>query len=154
MDHANSVGSLFRACDLDGSGFIDETELASICPELSNAEVKDVFKQLDKDGDGKISVDEFSRGFKEINDTIKEKERRKSRPASSDSLDETNLEDYVGDLDEGLKSLSWYVIIFIICVYTSQQTHNVAYNVVTMSLRRCNNVVTTFLWRCVFTGYI
>ena len=108
MNHAQSVGSLFRVCDLDGSGYIDETELASICPELSPAEVKDVFRQLDKDGDGKISVDEFTRGFKEINDTIKEKERRKSRAASSsDTLDETNLEEFIGDLDDGLKSLSW-----------------------------------------------
>lgn len=106
MDHAQSVGSLFRACDLDGSGYIDETELASICPELSKDEVKDVFRQLDKDGDGKIGVDEFSRGFKEIHDTLKEKERRKSRNASSDSLDETNVEEFIGDLDEGLKTLS------------------------------------------------
>lgn len=105
MENAQSVGSLFRACDLDGSGYIDETELASICPELSTAEVKDVFKELDKDGDGKIGVDEFSRGFKEISETLKEKERRKSRIASSDSLDDTNLEEFIGDLDEGLKSL-------------------------------------------------
>ena len=107
MEPAQSVGSLFRACDLDGSGYIDETELASICPELSPAEVKDVFAQLDRDGDGKIGVDEFSRGFKEISETVKEKERKKSRTASSDTLDETNLEEFIGDLDDGLKSLCW-----------------------------------------------
>ena len=107
MNPAQSVGSLFRACDLDGSGYIDETELASICPELSPSEVKDVFAQLDRDGDGKIGVDEFSRGFKEISENVKEKERKKSRTASSDTLDEANLEEFIGDLDDGLKSLCW-----------------------------------------------
>lgn len=108
MENAQSVGSLFRACDLDGSGYIDESELASICPELSVPEVNEIFSQLDKDGDGKISVEEFTKGFKEINDTIREKERRKSRNASTgDLLDETNLEEFIGDLDDGLKALSW-----------------------------------------------
>ena len=58
------LGELFSACDLDGSGFIDEAELASFCTDLSADEVADVFRELDKDGDGRISINEFSEGFK------------------------------------------------------------------------------------------
>jgi Ca2+-binding EF-hand superfamily protein len=43
-DRSGSVSSLFRACDLDGSGYIDEAELANICPELTTAEVRSVFQ--------------------------------------------------------------------------------------------------------------
>ncbi|XP_052802878.1 ras and EF-hand domain-containing protein homolog isoform X5 [Mya arenaria] len=104
MDRAGSVSSLFRACDLDGSGYIDEAELANICPELSNSEVHAIFVALDKDGDGKIGKDEFSRGFREISDTLKG--RRRSRVQSTNSLDEVNVEEFIGDLDEGLQTLS------------------------------------------------
>ncbi|XP_053385023.1 ras and EF-hand domain-containing protein homolog isoform X5 [Mercenaria mercenaria] len=104
MDRAGSVSSLFRACDLDGSGYIDEAELANICPELTREEIKSVFQALDKDGDGKIGKDEFSHGFKEISETLKD--RRRSRIQSNNSLDEVSLEEFIGDLDEGLQTLS------------------------------------------------
>ncbi|KAL4224721.1 hypothetical protein ACF0H5_015418 [Mactra antiquata] len=105
MDRAGSVSSLFRACDLDGSGFIDEAELANICPELTPPEIRDVFQALDRDGDGKIGKEEFSRGFKEISETLRD--RRRSRIQSAHSLDESSLEEFIGDLDEGLQTLSW-----------------------------------------------
>lgn len=103
-DRSGSVSSLFRACDLDGSGYIDEAELANICPELTTAEVRSVFQALDKDGDGKINKEEFSRGFKEISEALKD--RRRSRIQSANSLDEVSLEEFIGDLDEGLQTLS------------------------------------------------
>ncbi|XP_060568165.1 ras and EF-hand domain-containing protein homolog isoform X5 [Ruditapes philippinarum] len=104
MDRSGSVSSLFRACDLDGSGYIDEAELSNICPELTREEIKSVFQALDKDGDGKIGKEEFSHGFKEISETLKE--RRRSRIQSANSLDEVSLEEFIGDLDEGLQTLS------------------------------------------------
>ena len=61
---------LFNACDLDNSGFIEEDELYTICSELSPAEIKDVFRELDKDGDGKISVGDFAEGFQDISETL------------------------------------------------------------------------------------
>ncbi|KAK3610933.1 hypothetical protein CHS0354_022200 [Potamilus streckersoni] len=99
------MSSLFRACDLDGSGYIDQSELAVICSELTNEEIREVFGHLDKDGDGKISVDEFSKGFRELSENFKE--RRKSRFSSTNSLDDNVAEEFMGNLDEGLKSLSW-----------------------------------------------
>ena len=105
MDRAGSVSSLFRACDLDGSGYIDEAELANICPELTPSEVHEIFLALDKDGDGRIGKEEFSRGYGEINETMKG--RRRSRLASGNSLDEVSVEEFIVDLDEGLQALTW-----------------------------------------------
>ena len=73
--NTSQIGTLFKACDLDGSGFIDEQELASICPDLSPEEISDVFKELDVDGDGQISIAEFSDGFKGISATLLSKTR-------------------------------------------------------------------------------
>lgn len=63
-DKEKELGQLFHACDLDGSGYIDQEELAYICNELSIDDLSDVFKQLDKDGDGRISIEEFAKGYR------------------------------------------------------------------------------------------
>jgi len=57
------VNQLFAACDLNGSGFIEQEELRAICNELTSEELTDVFRQLDNDEDGKISLEEFADGF-------------------------------------------------------------------------------------------
>jgi len=54
---------LFAACDLNGSGFLEAEELRAICNELTSEELADVFRQLDNDQDGKISLQEFADGF-------------------------------------------------------------------------------------------
>jgi len=54
------INQLFAACDLNGSGFIEREELRAICNELTSEELADVFKQLDSDEDGKISLEEFN----------------------------------------------------------------------------------------------
>ena len=64
LDDTNEINQLFSACDLDGSGFIDEHELTSICAELSPEQVSNIFRELDTDGDGKISISEFTNGMK------------------------------------------------------------------------------------------
>ena len=64
------ITQLFAACDLDGSGFIERDELRAVCDELSVDELSDVFRQLDRDGDGKISIEEFAEGFQAMSDTL------------------------------------------------------------------------------------
>ena len=59
-----ALDELFNECDADQSGFIEETELSAICPDLNEDLVHEIFTRLDKDGDGKISNAEFSDGFK------------------------------------------------------------------------------------------
>lgn len=103
MEESLDPSQLFEVCDLDGSGYIDETELGSICRDLPPDEVHEIFLRLDKDGNGQISVDEFTRGFKEVYMSVK-----KRRLSSKDSEDnETSFEDFTGCLEDGLKSLSW-----------------------------------------------
>ena len=60
---SGGITQLFAACDLNRSGFIEEEELRAICNELTSEELADVFRQLDSDADGKISLDEFADGF-------------------------------------------------------------------------------------------
>ena len=57
------VYQLFAECDLNGSGFIEHEELRAICNELTSEELSEVFKELDSDQDGKISLEEFADGF-------------------------------------------------------------------------------------------
>lgn len=46
----------FKAADADGSGFVEETEFAP----AQEAGVKESFAELDKDGDGKLSKEEYA----------------------------------------------------------------------------------------------
>ncbi|XP_025087000.1 ras and EF-hand domain-containing protein homolog isoform X3 [Pomacea canaliculata] len=113
-EHESRLGALFKACDLDGSGFIDQQELSRVCSELSTDDLRDVFAELDKDRDGRISVEEFTKGFRGIAEAMETKNREKIRERlrSTENLDQAgiggqdNIEEYVGSLDEGLRSLS------------------------------------------------
>lgn len=64
----DNVKEIFEAWDLDENGFIDKEELASCCSELnlSQEQLNSLFIQLDLDGDNKISLDDFSKGFQSV----------------------------------------------------------------------------------------
>uniref|UniRef100_A0A3Q3WIL3 Parvalbumin n=1 Tax=Mola mola TaxID=94237 RepID=A0A3Q3WIL3_MOLML len=63
---AENVKKVFRVLDVDGSGFIEEDELKYVLKgfsqegrDLTDDETKAFLKAADKDGDGKIGIDEF-----------------------------------------------------------------------------------------------
>ncbi|XP_076028226.1 parvalbumin-7-like [Genypterus blacodes] len=63
---AENVKKVFKALDVDESGFIEEEELMYVLKgfskdgrDLTDAETKAFLNAADKDGDGKIGIDEF-----------------------------------------------------------------------------------------------
>ncbi|XP_048730125.1 ras and EF-hand domain-containing protein homolog isoform X3 [Ostrea edulis] len=106
----DAADQLFKICDLDGSGYVDEGELAEICKELPAEDLHEIFLELDKDQDGHISVEEFRRGFKEIYNNVKKRrlssKNSEERTTQNCSVDDGVIDDFVGSLDEGLKGLS------------------------------------------------
>ena len=67
--------ALFDACDLNLSGFIEKHELETLCSdlELTEAEFDEIFGELDRDRDGKISKTDFREGFKSVSNLLMKK---------------------------------------------------------------------------------
>ncbi|XP_053708222.1 parvalbumin 6 [Synchiropus splendidus] len=69
---AEDVKRVFTVLDADNSGYIEEEELKFVLKgfakngrDLTDKETKSFLKAADKDGDGKIGVDEFAALVKE-----------------------------------------------------------------------------------------
>ncbi len=63
-----ALRAVFTAADTDGSGFLefDEYRVVFGGPRVHPAELSHGFRQLDTDGDGRITREEFLRGFTEF----------------------------------------------------------------------------------------
>ncbi|MFJ9838918.1 oxygenase MpaB family protein [Kitasatospora sp. NPDC101155] len=63
-----ALRAVFTAADTDGSGFLefDEYRVVFGGPRVHPAELSHGFRQLDTDGDGRITVEEFLGGFTEF----------------------------------------------------------------------------------------
>ncbi|MFJ1755120.1 oxygenase MpaB family protein [Kitasatospora sp. NPDC088134] len=63
-----AVRAMFRAADLDGSGLLHADEYRALFggSRVHPAELTHGFQQLDADGDGRITEEEFVRGFTEF----------------------------------------------------------------------------------------
>lgn len=59
----------FKMFDKDGSGFISADEIKEVLgfgKSLDEAQIMDIIKQVDDNGDGQISFDEFSAMMKQL----------------------------------------------------------------------------------------
>ncbi|UJR25475.1 hypothetical protein I4U23_006821 [Adineta vaga] len=66
MDDTNDIEKIFQIVDSDGSGYLNKEKLHRICPNLSSTEIDVIFNDLDTDHDNRISLTEFTHGFKEL----------------------------------------------------------------------------------------
>lgn len=59
---------LFKRCDTRGTGFIDQKEFRDLCRgfEIENNDADIIFDDLDHDGDGRISFNDFAFGFRDF----------------------------------------------------------------------------------------
>ncbi|XP_066995628.2 ras and EF-hand domain-containing protein homolog [Anabrus simplex] len=59
---------LFRACDKQGSGHIGPDEFRELCTgfDIGPADSDAIFVDLDHDGDGKVSLEDFAWGFRDF----------------------------------------------------------------------------------------
>jgi Ca2+-binding EF-hand superfamily protein len=66
MGDTDDINKIFQIVDSDGSGYLDKEKLQHICPHLSASEIETIFNDLDTDHDNRISLNEFTHGFKEL----------------------------------------------------------------------------------------
>jgi len=64
MGDTDEINQIFRIVDSDGSGYLDRNKLQLVCPHLSSTEIDLIFNDLDADHDNRISLKEFTVGFK------------------------------------------------------------------------------------------
>ena len=67
MSHLR-LEQLFKRCNTTGTGFIDTDEFRNLCSgfEIGSEDADVIFADLDHDGDGRISFDDFSFGFRDF----------------------------------------------------------------------------------------
>lgn len=68
MSSTFKLEQLFNQCDTRGTGFIDQKEFRDLCRgfDIDNNDADIIFYDLDHDGDGKISFEDFAFGFRDF----------------------------------------------------------------------------------------
>ncbi|CAL2049675.1 CBN-TAG-312 protein [Caenorhabditis brenneri] len=67
------VENLFARCDTESKGYLVMDDLRTVCPQLDDDDLHFIFKELDKDGSGRIEKLEFIQGFQ---NTVQQGEKR------------------------------------------------------------------------------
>lgn len=103
-----NIKKVFESFDKDNSGFIDRDELkqaiAQIGVEMNEMDVYNMMLDLDRNGDGKISLDEFQTwwltGRKGVTGTMSRLMEAASRNAGGKFKDLPNFATLVGEVPE------------------------------------------------------
>ncbi|XP_021930330.1 ras and EF-hand domain-containing protein-like isoform X2 [Zootermopsis nevadensis] len=68
MAHELQLEQLFRACDKQGSGHIGPSEFRDLCSsfDIDPDDSDTIFTDLDHDGDGQVSLEDFRWGFRDF----------------------------------------------------------------------------------------
>lgn len=88
MDQNNAgveLRQLFQACDRHQRGYIDRHEFGQLCASfhIDPADVDVIFDDLDRDRDQRISLDDFSQGFRDFLQPGRAEEQRDDKPNNS-----------------------------------------------------------------------
>uniref|UniRef100_A0A8D8SIK4 Ras and EF-hand domain-containing protein n=1 Tax=Cacopsylla melanoneura TaxID=428564 RepID=A0A8D8SIK4_9HEMI len=84
---------LFKTCDKKGTGQIGPEEFRELCTgfDIQPADSDAIFADLDHDGDGKVSLEDFAYGFREYLNSNMRKQKNSSA-ASSEAMERRNSE--------------------------------------------------------------
>ena len=109
----DDINTIFDIVDSDGSGYLDREKLHRICPHLSLAEIDAIFDDLDTDHDNRISLTEFTQGFKELIQPADEPHVAPRRKLLNQGRVFDMEEDVTADatplqINEVFSNLSWY----------------------------------------------
>ncbi|XP_049954714.1 ras and EF-hand domain-containing protein-like [Schistocerca serialis cubense] len=65
-DPSSQLRQLFRSCDRKGRGYIGQQELRDLCAgfDITAEDADTIFSDLDHDGDGRVTVEDFEWGFR------------------------------------------------------------------------------------------
>lgn len=65
---ADELRRLFQACDRHQRGYIDRAEFAQLCASfhIDGGDADVVFADLDRDGDRRINLQDFTSGFRDF----------------------------------------------------------------------------------------
>jgi Ca2+-binding EF-hand superfamily protein len=115
MGDTDDINKFFQIVDSDGSGYLNKAKLQHICPHLSSSEIDIIFNDLDTDHDNRISLNEFTHGFKELitpnnNHRLLNKKKLINQDNIIDKEEEENLTTHMTQiqLNEVFNKLSWY----------------------------------------------
>jgi Ca2+-binding EF-hand superfamily protein len=114
MDDTDDINKIFQIVDSDGSGYLNKEKFQHICPHLSPSEIDIIFNDLDIDHDNRISLKEFTHGFKELiktNDNYRSLNNKKLINHENDiDKEEEDLSTHMTQIqiNEVFNHLSWY----------------------------------------------
>ncbi|CAF2747200.1 unnamed protein product [Rotaria sp. Silwood2] len=114
MSDIDDINEIFRIVDSDGSGYLNKEKLQHICPHLSPSEIDIIFNDLDTDHDNRVSLKEFTNGFKELikpddNDRLLHKKKLINYDNAIDKDEEDLTTDMAQvQINEVFNNLSWY----------------------------------------------